>query len=1118
MTPLFRLQLLGSVQMDRDGEPIQGFKSRKALALLCYLAAESQPVSRSYLVELFWPDQPESRGRNNLSQALHNILNLWPGCFEANHHAIQFCLHNSTWLDIKVFNELAARGEISASVMAADLYRGDFLAGMYLDGCPDFEQWLRLQQETWHRRVTYVLRELIAHYTSRNESESALRFISRLLDIDPGDEEGHRQKMTLLAQSGHRSAALAQFETCRRYLTEELEVRPAKETVELYEQIRAGELGPAVQSSLESSEILPAPVSPSPAPVSPVYNNLPAQSTSFIGRETELTIIEQDLGSSACRLLTIIGLGGIGKTRLALQVAAVTDKFTHGVCFIPFTSTSSAEFLISTIADALNLSLYGRGAPKAQLLNYLSAKEMLLVMDNFEHLISGAKLLVEILERAPQIKILVTSRERLGLYEEWVLDLQGLPFPESEDLHQLESYSAVQLFLQRAQQVRADFWLRFLEKPAVARICRLVEGLPLGIELAAAWTRTLSCQDIALELEKNSSFLITSFQNIPPRHRSLQAVFEHSWRLLSEEEQDVFRKLSVFWGGFSRKSAEQVVGASALLLSALVDKSLLRWTATERYEIHELLRQYGAEKLAENPEEKKRVKNQHCSHYAEFLQVQEARLKRGQQKEALEAIGLEIDNIRAGWYWAAAHQREEDFEKYREGLFLVHNVQSWFQEGETIFRQAAISLRQAKEKANSDPNIAKMLGHVLARQGVFCASLGRYDEARAIKQEGLLIFQDTAIRQSAPLGLNYLGATSWALGEYVEAKQLCQESLAITEKLGDRWKQALILEYLGMIAVSLGEYVEAKTIAQRSLVIFREFGYRGGVAFSLNLLGIASHNLGEYREAQQLCLESLEIARKIDDWWGEALSLEYLSMIAISLGEYTEAKTLAQKSLAIFREFGYRSGIAFCLNLLGTVARNLGQYSEAKRLYQEVLETCKELDYSLGVAMTSYYLGHTAYLLGEHTEARRLLTDSLTLARNLAYQRGITQSLNALGGVASALGEYIEAKKYLLEALKTTQEIHAVPIVLDILTGFAELFSGQGRTAQAMELLTFPLNHAASKKETKDKASHLFAKLAAELPDQVIVTVQEKGKVGQLEEMVAEMLNDKMDENLLMAY
>jgi predicted ATPase/DNA-binding SARP family transcriptional activator len=1113
MTYLFRFHWLGSVQVEQEGKLLYGFKSRKALALLGYLATEGRPVPRDYLANLFWPELTETRARNNLSQLLHNISTLCPGCLNADRYTVQFCYSATTWLDLKAFNELIAKGEVSAWGMATELYRGDFMSGMYLDDCPEFEQWLRLEQETWRQRVTQVLHDLVAQYESCNELDQALQFSSRLLSIDPGDEEGHRQKMVLLAQSGQRSAALAQFEACRHFLAEELGVEPAKETIKLYEQIRAGELNQGAQG-LESQEIYSPKLSPPPATDSLTFNNLPLQATSFIGRETELAIIDKYLANPTCRLVTIIGLGGIGKTRLALQAASVTSRFRHGVCFIPLTATNSAEFLVAAIADALNFPFYRRGDQKAQLMHYLSDKEMLLVMDNFEHLVTGAGLVIEILQHAPRVKVLVTSRERLNLREEWVLDLQGLPFPENAHSARMEDFGAVQLFLQRAQQVQADFWLRYLDKPAIVQICCLVEGLPLGIELAAAWTRTFSCQDISAEIEKNYSFLTTALQNMPKRHQSLRAVFEHSWKLLSEEERTIFRKLSVFWGSCSRRSGEQVVGASALLLSALVDKSLLRWTSADRYEIHELLRQYAAEKLAENPEEKKIVKDKHCQYYAEFLGEQEARLKRGHQQEALEAINLEIDNVRAGWFWAITHNRIGEIRQYLEGLFLFYNLQSRFQEGEAVFRQAAATLRQHWEKAGSDWETAQMLGQVLARQGVFCASLGQYDQARAIMREGLAIFEDVKLGQSSPLGLNYLGAVAWALGEYVEAQRLCRQGLELAQKMGDRWKEAWILEYLGMIAISLGEYQEAKAIAQKSLVIFRQFGYCSGVAFSLNMLGIAARNLGEYREAKQLCQESLQIARKIGDRWEEALSLEYLSMTAMSLGEYEEAKAMAQRSLVIFRGFGYRSGIAFCLNLLGTAARNLGEYTKAKRLHQAVLRICQEQDYSLGIALTSYYLGRTAHLLGDHLEAKRLLTDSLTMAKQLAYQRGVTQSLNALGSVAYALGEYQEAKNYLVAALKATQEIWAVPITLDILTGFANLLSGEGKITQAMELLAFPLNHAASKKETRDKAGRILKELSSKLPSQVIASVQEKGRNGQLEEVVKQILNGEASKGL----
>ena len=652
----------------------------------------------------------------------------------------------------------------------------------------------------------------------------------------------------------------------------------------------------------------------------------------------------------------------------------------------------------------------------------------------------------------------------------------------------------------------------------IAKICRLVEGMPLGIELAAAWTRTLSCQDIAAEIEKNYSFLTSSLRDIPGRHGSLQAVFEHSWQLLSEEEKNVFRKLSVFWGGFTRRAAAQVVGASPRLLSALVDKSLLGSGASDRYEIHELVRQFAADKLTENPKEKKQVKNLHARYYAEFLQTQEVRLKRGKQADALKAVSVEIDNIRAGWNWAVEQRREREFEKYREGLFLVHNMQSWYQEGEAVFAKAVNALEKVRAQGKADRKIDKMLAQTLSRQGVFCASLGKYDKAREIMQRGLLIFHDQKIRRQSPLSLNYYGAIAWALGEYVAAKQLCQESSIQIKKLQDRWKEALVLEYLGMISISLGEYIEAKAMAEDCLAIFRSFGYQSGIAFSLNMYGIAARNLGNYSEAKAACEESLTIAREIGDRWAEALSLQYLGLIAISLGQFAKARKLARHSLTIYREFDYKSGIITALDLQGIAARNLGDYAGARQLHNEVLQTSQAMDYQLGIAQALYYLGRIAFLSGDHDEAEQRLTESLTLSKKLAYQRGICKSLGFLGNVTFAQGKILEAKEYLYQALRTAQGIHATPMTLDILTTLAGLLFEEGELKRAVDLLVYPLNHAASKKETRETAEQLLVKIKSQLPDHGIEATDQNGRRDTVDALVAELLAEKLvDEELVVA-
>ncbi|NIN64081.1 MAG: SARP family transcriptional regulator, partial [Anaerolineae bacterium] len=342
------------------------------------------------------------------------------------------------------------------------------------------------------------------------------------------------------ALDGQRSTALAQYETCRRALTEELGVGPTAETVTLYERIQTEE------------DFTP------PAPL----DNLPPAPTPFVGREEELAELAELLANPDCRLVTLFGPGGIGKTRLALQVAAdQVGAFAHGVYFVPLASVSTPEFILPTMANVLNLYFDGKPDPEEQLLNYLRQKEMLLVLDNLEHILEGSALLAKVLWHAPGVVLLATSRERVNLQEEWVYEIEGLTYPKDQASEEIESYSAVELFVQAARRIQRKFTLVEQVHPSVIRICQMVEGMPLGVELAAAWVPVRSCEEIAGEIERNLDILSTSLRNVPKRHRSLRAAFDHSWNLLSEQEREVFRQLSVFRGGFQAAAAEKVAGA-----------------------------------------------------------------------------------------------------------------------------------------------------------------------------------------------------------------------------------------------------------------------------------------------------------------------------------------------------------------------------------------------------------------------------------------------------------------------------------------------------------------------------------------------------------------------------
>ncbi|MFQ5615328.1 MAG: BTAD domain-containing putative transcriptional regulator, partial [Anaerolineales bacterium] len=447
MKAQFRLKLLGTVRVERDGRPVQGFESRKALALLAYLAVQGQPVPRSRLADLFWGDKPEASGRNNLSRVLSNLSTLLPGCLEADRYTVRLNPNIPFELDVAEFETKITQGDAASLAEAANLYRGDFMEGIYLDDCPGVEIWMVSERERRREQAAQALQTLVEHHAWRGQYQEGLAYTARLLALDPWREEAHRQKMLLLARTAQRSAALKQYDKCRRILAEELDVEPSHETKALYERIRAAGEQPR--------------------------HNLPPQPTPFVGREDELAEIGRLLVNPDCRLWTLAGPGGIGKTRVALQAAGEKiGAFLQGVYFVPLAPVRSAEFLVSAIAEAIAFSFYSREAPQDQLVNYLREKEMLLVLDNFEHLLDGgtrpgeagprvagggaaglgADLLVEILQGAPEVKLLVTSRERLNLREEWVLEVQSLPVPEGIDDPDLERYEAVRLFLQNVRK------------------------------------------------------------------------------------------------------------------------------------------------------------------------------------------------------------------------------------------------------------------------------------------------------------------------------------------------------------------------------------------------------------------------------------------------------------------------------------------------------------------------------------------------------------------------------------------------------------------------------------------------------------------------------------------
>ena len=700
-------------------------------------------------------------------------------------------------------------------------------------------------------------------------------------------------------------------------------------------------------------------------------HNLPPQPTPFINRKVELTEIMERLEQPSCRLLTILGSGGIGKTRLSLQVAAEKiDSFAHGVYQVPLASLSKIGFIYAKIADAVGLPLTGPGQPQQKLFGYLRDKEILLILDNFEHLTARADIVADLLEAAPQAKVLVTSRERLNLHGEWVYELVGMEVPVRAGREGVEQYSAVQLFLQNAYRVHPSYELDEKEKAAVVEICELVEGIPLGIELASSWVRVLSGEEIVREIRKNRDFLMTSSADVPRRHQSLRAVFENSWQLLSPEERPVLRELSVFRGGFQREAALAVANARLPSLLSLSDKSLLRRVAGTRFEMLETLRQYAGEKLAALPQLQEATRGRHSMYYLKLLNRYEDDLRGGQQVEALAAIEAEIENIRQAWQYALSRANWNRIELGLKGLFLFYEIRGLLQEGRQAFQQAYDLLAHHPDTRQQEV----VRGTILLRRGWFAYRLGDYEEAQADLEESLELFRRLEEADETAFALYNLGILSYQLGKYQKAEQVLEESLRLRREIGKKFDVARSLSILGVVARDQGQYGKAERLLTRSLIAHREVGDLRGTSRCLNLLALIRRDMGDNHMARKSLEESLEISREIGDQMGIGFALAILGAILCEIGDYIEARELVQESLEIRQKIGDRRGTAFSLNDLGNVALALDKTERARDYYLRALQTALDIK---AVPLALYVLSGIARLQaaeGKQEEALRLAT------------------------------------------------------------------------------------------------------------------------------------------------
>ncbi len=802
-------------------------------------------------------------------------------------------------------------------------------------------------------------------------------------------------------------------------------------------------------------------------------HNLPRPSTPFVGRAEEVAQIAHLLNGGDCRLLTLTGTGGIGKTRLAVEVtqmiARMSEKqvapttFAHGVHFVNFQPVASIDVFASTVADALNIT--GREHPQTRLLNFLREKEMLLVFDNLEHLLNGIEWISDVLANASKLKILTTSREALKLQEEWLYPIRGLSFPTDTDESEVERYEAVQVFLQSARRVQPDFLIA-REQRGLIRICRQTEGIPLAVEMAASWVNVLSCEQIADEMQNSMNFLTASARNLPERHRSMRAVFDHSWGLLSENERQVFRKLSIFHGGFTLDAAEQVTGAKLLVLAALVEKSLVRRLPSGRWDMHQLLRQFAEEKLRESIEEKNAVRDRHCAYYAEYLHQLTKHMRSDGEHSALQAIEKELDNVRACWERAIEQINIEAFKKCQESLRVFYHVQDRFHEGESIFGRAVAALERVEPGEARDVTLALLLiGH-----GKCCLRLGQHQRAKEMLESSVAILRHYKVYRELGWALYDLSRVLHEREEFREAARVEQESLALGKAAGDIALIAWSYFELSCTVRMYGNYSDSLHFMQESVSHLIKSGDEDGIAIGLRGLGERLRERGEYYRAKPIYQQAIAIHRKLNYKTKLSTVLEGYGATLFALGQYEAAREIIEESLAIARELGFPRRLAFSLISLANVSLSLGDLDAAERYFHESLMVSTKTAEPWQQALSTKGLGRIAFRRGQYDDAKAFFQESLVVNRNMEFRLETATSLSELGSVAVVQGNMLEARRFFRDSLSIGLEIQLTPVLLEIMMGIAGLFVAEGEHAKAIKLVATIVDHPASHHVVKDRA------------------------------------------------
>lgn len=965
---MLRISLLGSFEVIRNGDALEArdWGRRKTELLLKYFAAHrGRAITQDQLLEAIYPEQPNDKSVRNLLGRISELRRvLEPGLTQGNHSRFILRVGKGTYMlpddapcaiDIEDF-----RGHVSAGMefarvgtwrdaireleRGATLYRGDFL------GEELYEEWTIPLRENLRERLRDALLTLGSALRKEHAFAKAVEHYDRAIELDPLDEAAYRGKMLAVYEAGDPARAEDVYATCIRRLEEGgLDPEPEPETEQLHKAV------------LERSVPLEA---------APVRNNLPRYGAPFFGREAEIARIHELFEARDNPVVTLLGTGGIGKTRLAVEAASrALHHFPDGVFLVSATEGMTTDRLLADVAETADIPLeHGENAVK-HILRSLRDKQMLFILDNGEHASDAVELLEEFV-LGTNVQVVAASRERLRVPGEHVLELHGLSYCEADqnnipDLDTLAGYEACRLLEDRMRRVSESFEFTADTVADAARICRVTEGMPLAIELAATWGRVLPLSEIARGIQQSAVDLESHAPETPREHRSMRAVFEHTWTHLTPEERTVFARLSVFKQSMSTDAALQVGACTLSTIMSLRDKALLRRTPAGRCSIHELLRQFGNRRLTDMPKEQDEAHAEHARFFADVVERHTEDLFGPGQTEALAVLHADAGNIQVAWVRHVAARNYTALQQMIRGIFRYYQIQTNWHELHTLLHAALNSLEGAEG--------GRKLDHVRAR---------------------CYLYKGVAL----------------AFGSNLAAgRELLDKALELARKIGDSSLQGECLMEIGSARYTAGDYGGATEAITRGLEILRELDEKHSVGRALTQLGVSLSAVRDYDGALRVFNEAEQIFAELGDPRESTGAALNLGTTYGRLGDLVKARQLFEESLRMARKAGHRHLRLMALANIGYVAYLERDFHAAKDMYREAWELTAESSNFESQPQLAYYLCLVYTQLGEYDEALRFVRQGLATAQELGSPPAILRNVYALGGLLRARGRLEQA-------------------------------------------------------------------------------------------------------------